>query len=242
VIFFQLTNKGFFMKNIPLAISLIVGMEAYAQNNEWIYIKDYEGISISWRWRQELKDQYISELKFDNNNSYKVDITFIPHFVCADGTDHIETGMTHTIAPGGKKGGQWDGLFFYPCKGIRPPRYGGYKNLIVKRADDKGHANHENQNSNNTINRSDQQNTNRNLEQTKQIEIDFSDASIEELNDKLLELNNNLNQDPANSNKYVPILKALLNQLIKLYKNDPDMAPLVPTLEQQLLLINQLDE
>jgi len=126
------------MKKIVLAVLCGLMMVSFvntskAQNNVWVFVKTFEGVSVYWRWRQELKDQYISELKFENNNSYKVEFSFTPYFVCDDGREHTESAQMDTIAPYGKKGGQWEGYLYYPCDGKRPPRSGGYKNLTVKR-------------------------------------------------------------------------------------------------------------
>ena len=106
--------------------------ESKAQNNTWIFVESYKGVNVYWRYRQELKDQYISELKFENKNSYKVEIKVLPSFFCQDGTRKDYSEMMDTIAGYGTKAGQWEGYAWYPCDGTRPPSKGGFKSFSVK--------------------------------------------------------------------------------------------------------------
>ena len=120
---------------ILFAIGMIFSFSsaASAQNSGWIYVGTHQGVSVHWRYRQELKDQYISELKFDNTNGYKVEISVKSRFVCASGEEVIGIGQMDTIAANDSKGGQWAGYFYYPCGGTKPPRSGGFKDFTVKR-------------------------------------------------------------------------------------------------------------
>jgi len=126
-----------FQKLSILFLSLfIIVLECTAQDNQWRYIKDYEGVSVYWRYRQELKDQYISELKFVNNNSFKIEISFKPYFVCANGNEHKESAQMFTLQSGASAAGQWKGLYYYPCGGSQVPRSGGFREMRVSRDDD----------------------------------------------------------------------------------------------------------
>ena len=124
--------KKFRFAFITLFTVLCIADTAMPQNNVWIYIKDYQGVGVYWRYRQELKDQFISELKFENRNGYKVEVSVSPQFTCEDGTVTNESSQMFNIKSNGTQGGQWAGLFYYPCGGKRPPRSGGYSRLTVK--------------------------------------------------------------------------------------------------------------
>src|SRR5215831_14498973 len=117
--------KYYVMVVIVLLSALSFTNSVLPQNNVWIYIKDYQGVGVYWRYRQELKDQYISEMKFVNHNSYKVEVSVKPEFICASGSREEETSMMFNIRANGEQAGQWAGLFWYPCDGKQPPRSGG---------------------------------------------------------------------------------------------------------------------
>ncbi|MDZ4846929.1 MAG: hypothetical protein SH857_15445 [Chitinophagales bacterium] len=122
-------------RTVLVIVMLAFTFVSNAQSDAWTSIKTYSGVSIYWRYRQELKDQYRSELKFTNNNSYDVEISFIPVFACSDGSDYRESGQSLSVIAGGTKAGEWEGLGYYVCKGLKPPRNGGYEKLYVKRVD-----------------------------------------------------------------------------------------------------------
>jgi hypothetical protein len=124
-------KKILLLSFITFIMVMSIDFSAEAQSSEWGYIGASGGVSVYWRYRKELKDQYISELKFVNGNSYKVKISFNAYFTCADGTGYNESGQTIYIAAESEKAGQWSGLMYYPCGGTLPPKTGGYKKLIV---------------------------------------------------------------------------------------------------------------
>ena len=115
-----------------ILMALSIPVPAKSQNNVWVFITTFEGVAVSWRWRQELRNQYISELKFENTNSHRVEIHVTAAFVCEDGSKEVENEQMDTIGPGATKGGQWAGYFWYPCGGTRPPNQGGFEDFAVK--------------------------------------------------------------------------------------------------------------
>ena len=123
------------MKAIVACLAGLLALPAasFAQNNVWHPVQGAGGVDVAWRWRQELKDQFIAELKFQNRNPYKVDVSFRAYFVCNDGREVIDSGSTISVNPNGETGGQWAGLFWYPCPGERP-RVGGYRDLRVRKS------------------------------------------------------------------------------------------------------------
>lgn len=128
------------MKRIGLIVMALLAFGVFsqntkAQNNTWIYINSSGGVSVYWRYRQELKDQYISEMRFENRNAYKVYVSVTPSFFCTDGHEEPQSSAGFDIRPMGEQAGQWAGLFWYPCGGKNPPRSGGYRSISVKRAD-----------------------------------------------------------------------------------------------------------
>lgn len=131
------------MKTI-IKLILVVGMilgavnvyaAKYRNDNVWMHAGDWNGVSVYWRFRQELSDQFIAELKFENHNPYKVSVSFKSEFYCPNGSGPVvDSGQEVDIKAGATVGGQWAGLFWYPCPGV-PPSRGGYQNMIVKRQD-----------------------------------------------------------------------------------------------------------
>ncbi len=111
-------------------------MNANAQNQtgKWVFDVNKDGVEVYARWRQELSDQFIAELKFVNTNDYKVDVTFEPLYTCPDGSEYNGGGNLITLKAGQEKHGDWAGLFDYPCKKTAPKK-GGVKSITVKKID-----------------------------------------------------------------------------------------------------------
>ena len=124
------------MKKFFVILLVVVGFGfvSNAQNNVWNYAGSVDGVKVYWRYVQELKDQFRCELKFENTNNYKVDISFKSRFFCQDGTEKVESAQLKTLKAGETVGGQWQGCYYYPCKG-EYPRSGGVTDMRVKKID-----------------------------------------------------------------------------------------------------------
>jgi hypothetical protein len=121
-------------KILFILFAIVLVVNAKAQNNVWNSIKEIDGVMMYWRYRMELRDQYICELKFENNNSYDVSVSFKAHFVCANGHDFLSAQDFTTVKANNKKAGQWDGLSYYPCENAtEPPGMGGLRNITIKK-------------------------------------------------------------------------------------------------------------
>ena len=111
-------------------------LTADAQKPSYSMFGSRDGVEFGWRSWHELADQIVTELKFVNNNGYRVQVRFEPVFVCPDGTEHAPSGMMFTIRPGETEAGSWDGLFVYPCsQGRRMPTRVTLRNLRIERVD-----------------------------------------------------------------------------------------------------------
>jgi hypothetical protein len=121
------------------AVTLLGAMPlltADAQKPDYFMFGNRDGVEFGWRSWHELADQIVSELKFVNNNGYRVQVRFEPVFTCPDGTEHAPGGMMFTIRPGEAEAGSWDGLFWYPCsEGRRMPTHVMLRNLRIERVD-----------------------------------------------------------------------------------------------------------
>jgi len=117
---------------IAVLFALSLANNVTAQNNVWQPVGNSSNVWVSWRYRQELKNQYVSEFGFENKNNYKVEVSVQLSFICHNGTEEKAGSFLFTIKPLGKHSGQWAGLFWYPCGGATPPAGGRYRDLIVK--------------------------------------------------------------------------------------------------------------
>lgn len=110
-------------------------MTSLASNDGyWSSVGTFEGVEVSWRWRKELKEQYISELRFRNITQQDLDITFQASFVDWTGAEHTEGGQRFRLKAGSQRAGQWSGKFYYPGDTTRPPQRGGIRNMVIKSA------------------------------------------------------------------------------------------------------------
>lgn len=120
----------------PLLALFFICLCQYADAQDWRYINSYKGVDVYWRYRKEAyATKYICELKFENTNSYKVEVSFKARFICADGSETIDNGNLITVGANSSKGGQLAGLWWYPCDDGRAPAKGGYTDMDVKKAD-----------------------------------------------------------------------------------------------------------
>ena len=105
--------------------------------DNWIFVGDFEGVRISWKYRKELSDQYESALKMENMNSYDLRVSYKPWFVAHDGREYSESGGSSIIRAGAAKVGNNAGLFFYVKDSKResadPALRGGVKEFCIKR-------------------------------------------------------------------------------------------------------------
>ena len=105
--------------------------------DQWVFVGDFEGVRISWKYRKELKDQYESALKMENMNSYDLRVSYEPWFVAHDGREYSESGGSSIIRAGAAKVGNNAGLFYYVKDSNResadPPLRGGVKEFCIKR-------------------------------------------------------------------------------------------------------------
>lgn len=106
---------------LALAIFLTFAMQAFSQF-DWAFITSGSGVDFYWRCRKELKDQFISELKVVNNNSYPVKIVLTSTFTVG-GVDYKESRVVDYLKPNVTKAGQWSGYFYYPGGGKTCPSY-----------------------------------------------------------------------------------------------------------------------
>lgn len=105
--------------------------------DQWVFVGDFEGVRISWKYRKELKDQYESALKMENMNSYDVRVSYRPWFITVDGKEYTESGGSSVIRAGAAKVGSGSGLFFYARDynghPANPPVRGGVREFSIKR-------------------------------------------------------------------------------------------------------------
>lgn len=119
-----------------LMVAIFLGCSLFADAQDWRYINSYKGIDVYWRYRKEAyATKYICELKLENTNSYKVQIRFKPRFICANGNEYVGTSNGLTISANSSKGGQYAGLWWYPCEDGKAPAKGGYIDMDVVRQD-----------------------------------------------------------------------------------------------------------
>lgn len=115
---------------------LVIGTSFNSIAQEWRYINTYNGIDVYWRYTKDpYATKYMCELKLENTNSYRVNVSFKPRFICADGNEKIDSKTIISIAANSSKGGQYAGLWWYPCRDGIVPSKGGYIEMYVSRED-----------------------------------------------------------------------------------------------------------
>lgn len=115
---------------------LIIGTSFNSIAQEWRYINTYNGIDVYWRYTKDpYATKYMCELKLANTNSYRVNVSFKPRFICADGNEIIDSRTAITIGANSSKAGQYAGLWWYPCSDGKAPVKGGYTEMDVSRDD-----------------------------------------------------------------------------------------------------------
>lgn len=127
-------KKSAFLKSFML--TFFICLFHFADAQEWRYINSYKGVDVYWRYRKEAyATKYICELKLENNNDYKVEISFKPLFICANGNQYTGTTNGLTLRANSSQAGQFAGLWWYPCDDGRAPAKGGYTEMDVITAD-----------------------------------------------------------------------------------------------------------
>jgi hypothetical protein len=121
-------------KTIAIFVFLITSFETLlAQNGRWQFIEKSDNVYFYWRYKEEYNNQYITEMKVENENGSKVEVSFRPSFRCGSTYVDNQGHPTFTIKPHGKQSGEFAGLLWYPCGSKTPPSDCRLKNVVVKR-------------------------------------------------------------------------------------------------------------